>query len=207
MREEREQQRAREIERYKKLNATAEAFYRKHLLRRYVMQPFVALVERKTDNISRANDHYERRLLRKAFASWRTEAERQSQIKIELATSWYKRNISWCMLQRWREFAQEEKRKVQVAKDFSDMRLQNEYFKLWKIRTVECKAERLENERAASEHYDDKLKIKYFYTWTRYSKIVPCIAESERVKNAWRQMVQEVVPDFDPRQRGVLIED
>lgn len=207
MREEREQQRAREIERYKKLNAVAEAFYRKHLLRRYIMQPFVALVERKTNYISKANDHYERRLLQKAFTSWRLETEHQNQMRMELAISLYNRNISWCMLQRWREFAREEKRKEQVAKDFSDMRLQNKCFKVWKIRTVEYKAERLKNEHLASEYYEEKLKIKYFYMWKRYPKIVPDIAESERVKNSWREIVQEVVPDFDPRQRGVLIED
>ncbi|XP_014468037.1 PREDICTED: calponin homology domain-containing protein DDB_G0272472 [Dinoponera quadriceps] len=207
MREERERQRAREVERYEKLNAAAEAFYRKHLLRRYVMQPFVALVERKTNNIGKANDHYERRLLGKAFAGWRLETERQSRMKIELAASLYDRNISWCMLQRWRGFAMEEKRKEQVAKDFSDMRLQNKCFELWKIRSVEYKAERLRSERMASGYYEEKLKIKYFYMWRRYPKIAPDIAESERVKNTWREIVQEVVPDFDPRQRGVLIED
>lgn len=207
MREEREQQRAREIERYKRLNATAEAFYRKHLLRRYIMQPFVALVERKTNYISKANDHYERRLLGKAFTAWRTETEHQSQMRMELAVSLYNRNISWCMLQQWREFAREEKRKEQVARDFSDMRLQNKCFKVWKIRAVEYKAERLKNERLASGYYEEKLKIKYFYMWKRYPKIVPDIAESERVRNSWREIVQEVVPDFDPRQRGVLVED
>ncbi|XP_032666124.1 coiled-coil domain-containing protein 191-like [Odontomachus brunneus] len=207
MREEREQQRAREIERYKELNAMAEAFYRKHLLRRYIMQPFVALVERKTNYMSKANDHYERRLLRKAFISWKMETEYQNQIKIELATVLYNRNISWRMLQQWREFVKEEKRKEQVAKDFSDMRLQNKCFKLWKIKAVEYKTERLKNERLATEYYEEKLKIKCFCMWKRYSKIVPDIVESERVKNSWREIVQEVVPDFDPRQRGVLIED
>lgn len=207
MREEREQQRAREIERYRKLNAAAEAFYREHLLRRYILQPFVALVERKTNYIGKANDHYERRLLRKAFTSWRTETERRSQMRIELATSLYNRNVSRCMLQRLREFAREERRKEQVAKDFADMRLQNKCFKQWKIRSVEYKAERLRDERAASEHYEGKLKIKYFCMWRRYPKIVPDIAESERVRNTWREMVLEVVPDFDPRQRGVLLED
>lgn len=207
MREEREQQRAREIERYKELNAVAEAFYRKHLLRRYIMQPFVALVERKTNYMSKANDHYERCLLRKAIISWKMETEYQSQIKIGLAMALYNRNILWCILQRWREFVKEEKRKEQVAMDFSDMKLQNKCFKLWKIRTVEYKTERLKNERLASEYYEEKLKIKCFYMWKRYPKIVPDIVESERVKNSWREIVQEVVPDFDPRQRGVLIED
>lgn len=207
MREEREQQRAREVERLKRLNAMAEEFHRKHLLRRYIMEPFIALVETKKNHISKAENQYKRCLLRKAFVRWRMEAECQTEIKTELAVSLYNRNLLWHTLQTWKEFAKEERRKEQVAKDFSDMKLQNRCFKLWKIKTVEYKTERLKNERLALEHYEGKLKIKYFNMWKKYPKIVPEILESERMKNMWREIVQEVIPDFDPKQRGVMLED
>lgn len=185
----------------------AEAFYRKHLLRRYIMGPFVALVETKNNRAKRADDHYERRLLRRAFVGWKMEAERQTQIKRELATSLYNGNLLWWALRGWREVMKEERRKEQVAKDFCDMKLQGGYFRLWKIKTVEYKTERLRNERLASEHYERGLKIKYLGMWKRYPKIVPDIAASERMRDALREIVQEVVPDFDPRQRGVILED
>ncbi|XP_029680501.1 trichohyalin [Formica exsecta] len=207
MREEREQQRTCEMERYRKLNVMAEEFYRKHLLRRYIMEPFIALIEMKNNYINKAEDHYKRCLLQKAFVRWKIETERQSQIKTELAISLYNRNLLWYMLQKWKEMAREERQKKQVAKDFSDMKLQNKCFKLWKIKTVEYKAERLRTERLALEHYKEKLKTRYFNMWKRYPKIVPDILESERIKNTWREIVQEVVPDFDPRQRGVILED
>ncbi|KMQ97320.1 coiled-coil domain-containing protein [Lasius niger] len=207
MREEREQQRMCEMERCKKLNAMAEEFYRKHLLRRYIMEPFIALVEMKNNYINKAEDHYKRCLLQKAFVRWKMETERQSQFKTELAVSLYNRNLLWYALQKWKEMAREERRKEQVAKDFSDMRLQNKCFKLWKIKTVEYKAEQLKTERLALEHYEERLKARYFNMWKRYPKIVPDILESERIKNTWREIVQEVVPDFDPRQRGVILED
>lgn len=207
MREEREQQRTCEMERYRKLNVMAEEFYRKHLLRRYVMEPFIALIEMKNNYINKAEDHYKRCLLQKAFVRWKIETERQSQIKTELAISLYNRNLLWYMLQKWKEMAREERQKKQVAKDFSDMKLQNKCFKLWKIKTVEYKAERLRTERLALEHYEEKLKTRYFNMWKRYPKIVPDILESERIKNTWREIVQEVVPDFNPKQRGVILED
>lgn len=207
MREEREQQRAREIERFKAMNATADEFYRRYLLRRYILDPFVALVETRNEHLIRAEDHYRRSLLRKAFADWRAETERQRRIRNELAVSLRDRNVMWRALQTWRETVREEKTKAQVAKDFSDMRLQSKCFKLWRVRTVDYKTERLQRERLASRHYDEKLKVRYFSMWKRYPGIVPDIKESERVRDAWRQIVREVIPDFDPRQRGVILED
>lgn len=204
MRQEWEQQRAREIERCKKLHIMAEAFYRKLLLRRYIMEPFMALVETKNRYMIKAKDHYERCLLQRTFASWKTETKCQIQIKTESAISLYNRNLSWYTLQKWKQEAKEEKRRQQVAKDFADMKLQNKYFKLWKIKTVEYKAERMKKERSALKHYEERLKTKYFNMWKKYSQIVPNIMESDRIKNMWREIVQEVIPDFNPRQRGVV---
>lgn len=203
MREEREQQRAREVERYKKLNSMAEAFYRKYLLRRCI----IALVEKKNNDMKKAEDYYKRCLLKKVFMMWKMEAERQNKIKSELAISLYYRNLLRHALQKWKEVMKEERRKDQVARDFSDMRLQNKYFKVWRIKAVEYKVERLKSERLALEHYEEKLKIKYFNMWKRYPEIVPIIMERKRVRNMWREIVQEVIPDFDPRQRGVILED
>jgi len=185
----------------------AEEFYRKHLLRRYIMEPFIALLKTKNNYMNKAEGHYKRCLLRKAFVRWRMETECQTEIKTELAVSLHDRNLLWHALQIWKEFAKEQKRKEQVAKDLADMKLQNKCFKLWRIKTVEYKADRLKNERLALEHYEEKLKIKYFNMWKKYPGIVPEIIESERMRNTWREMVQEVIPDFDPRRRGVMLED
>lgn len=203
MREEREQQRAREIERYKKLNSMAEAFYRKYLLRRCM----TVLVEKKNNDMKKAEDYYKRRLLQKVFVMWKMETERQNKIKSELAISLYNRNLSWHALRKWKEIVKDERKKDQVARDFSDMKLQNKWFKVWKLKAVEYKVEQLKKERLALEHYKEKLKNKYFNMWKRYPEMVPIIVERKRIRNMWREIVQEVIPDFDPRQRGVILED
>lgn len=161
----------------------------------------------KNNNIKKAEDYYKRCLLQKTFVRWKTETECQTQVKTELVISLYNRNLLWYVLQEWKKMMREKRQKEQVAKDFFDMRLQNKYFKLWKIKTMEYKVERLKNERLALEHYEEKLKARYFNMWKKYPKIVPDILESERIKNTWREIVQEVVPDFDPKQRGVILED
>ncbi|XP_011866590.1 PREDICTED: trichohyalin [Vollenhovia emeryi] len=203
MREEREQQRAREVERYEKLNSMAEAFYRKYLLRRCI----AALVEKKNNDMKRADDHFKRCLLQKVFVTWKMETERQNKIKSELATSLYDRNLLLYTLQKWKQAVKEQRSKDQVARDFSDMRLQRECIKVWKLKAVESKAERLRSERLASEHYEGKLRSKYFDMWKKYPEAVPIIMERRRMRNKWREIVQEVIPDFDPRQRGVILED
>lgn len=171
------------------------------------MEPFVALVEMKNHHTKKADDYFKRQLLQKTFVKWRIETERQNQIKIELATSLYNSNILWCALQRWREMTNEERKKKQVANDFFDMKLQNQYFKLWKIKFIHYKTKQLKNEHLALEHYEQSLKIKYYNIWKRYSRLVPDIIESERMKDTWREIVQEIIPDFNPRQRGVILED
>ncbi|XP_012062871.1 PREDICTED: trichohyalin [Atta cephalotes] len=203
MREERERQRAYEVERCKKLNAIAEAFYRKYLLRRYI----TALIEKKNNDMKKADDYYKRCLLRKIFMMWRMETERQNNVKFELATSLYNRNLLRYGLQKWKEILKEERRKDQVARDFCDMRLQNKYFKMWKIKMIECKVEELKREHLALQYYEKKLKIKYFNIWKRYPEMIPVILERKRLRNMWREIVQEIIPDFDPRQRGVILED
>jgi len=203
MREEREQQRAREVERCKKLNAIAEAFRRKYLLRRCI----IALVEKKNNDMKKAKDYYERCLLQKVFLMWKMETDRQNKIKSELAISFYNRNLSQYALQKWKELVEDQRRKDQVARDFCDLRLQNKYLKIWRIKAVEHKVEQLKSERLALKHYEEKLKIKYFNMWKRYPEIVPVLMERKQMRNMWREIVQEVIPDFDPRQRGVILED
>jgi len=181
----------------------AEAFYRKYLLRRYI----TALIEKKNNAMKKAEDYYKRYLLQKVFMMWRMETERQNKIKSELATSLYNKNLLRYALQKWKEVVKEERRKDQVASDFCDMKLQNKYFKMWKIKAMEYKVEQLKRERLALQHYEKKLKIKYFNMWKRYPEIAPIIMERKRIRNMWREIVQEVIPDFDPRQRGVILED
>ncbi|XP_015591593.1 trichohyalin [Cephus cinctus] len=207
LREEHEQRRAREAEKITKLNAMADLFYRTYLLRRYVMKPFTILIEIKYNNIKKANDHYGLTSLRKTFMAWKIESQRQHDMKVELAESIYHRNLMWRMLKAWTKYTEDGKHKYQVAGDFYEMRLQQKYLKSWCTSAFESKMRTLENEQLAHDHHRRRLRVKYLEKWKRYPEIAKEVQESERTKDKWRELVQRVVPDFDPKYRGVMIDD
>ncbi|XP_076389644.1 uncharacterized protein LOC100874723 [Megachile rotundata] len=206
LRKEREEHRLREIERFQKLNCIADEFYRKCLLR-HCMRPLIALIELNKKNMKKAEDHYRERLTWKAFTAWKKEAETRCMIKTELANSIYSKNLIIRIFEQWRDTVKEANLKYQVATDFHDMKLLDKYFKLWHIKTVEFKTEEEKKIQIAYSHYENRLKIKYFNVWKKYITIVADIKESEKRKDELRQLVQKVIPDFNPKQRGVALED
>ncbi|XP_012252612.2 calponin homology domain-containing protein DDB_G0272472 [Athalia rosae] len=207
IREEQEQRRAREAERTKQLNQIADDFRRKYLLRRYMMEPFFRLIEMKYNYIKTADEHYHSTLLRRTLATWAKESRDRIAVKVELASTVYRRNLLWYLFRDWREFARGEAKKMQVATDFYDMRLQEKCLRMWNERSVRSKIQFLDDEQAAREHYIKRLRTKFFARWKDFPKISRQIKEREKRKDKWRELVQRVIPDFDPKQRGVAIED
>ncbi|XP_068990667.1 coiled-coil domain-containing protein 191 isoform X2 [Neodiprion pinetum] len=207
LREEQEQRRAREAERTKQLNQIADDFRRKYLLRRYMMEPFFRLIDTKYNYIKIADDHYQGSLLRRTLGIWLKETHERISVKMDLASAVYNRNILWYVFRDWRDFTRSEAKKMQVATDFHDMRLQEKCLRAWNAKTVESKVQTLNDEQLAREHYGKRLRAKYFARWKDYPTIAWDMKEKEKRKDKWRELVQRVIPDFDPKQRGVAIED
>lgn len=165
------------------------------------------LVELKHNNMKIAMDHYNVYLQRKAFEAWRTDTNNQRAIKMELSIGVWRRNVLWYAFRNWREMAKSASEQRQVAADFHELRLQERCLKTWCKLTVEAKVRDLENVQLANSHAEKKLTIMYFYKWRKYVKIADEVKESDRRRDQWRSLVQRVVPDFDPKQRGVIIDD
>ncbi|CAK9821077.1 Coiled-coil domain-containing protein 191 [Anthophora plagiata] len=207
LRKEQEQKRQCEIEMFERLNNLADEFYRKYLLRRYIMKPFIILLEQKRGNMKKAEERYREKLTREVFAKWRNEAETQRNRKVEMAESLYNENLTTRMFEEWKRSAKEANLKHQVAMDFHDMKHLERYFKSWRIRTLELKAKSEEKLQFARSIYESKLKARYLGLWKKYLTIAEDIKESEKRKDELRQLVQKVIPDFDPKQRGVALDD
>lgn len=207
LREEQEKCRLQELERLKKLNTMANKFYCKYLFRHYVIGPFKKLIEIRNNNLKKANDHYKRLLLFQTFTVWRRRTKEQYEVKLELAISLYDRNLLWYTFKDWTDMVKEENTKHQVAKDFYDMKLQEKCFHALRSIVNQLKLEYLKNVQMAQEYYDSKLMNKYFNKWRDYSMIAEIVKESEKQRNKWREIVQKIVPDFDPKERGVALED
>ena len=113
----------------------------------------------------------------------------------------------WAAFSDWRKYTSEERQKYHVASDFYDMKVQAKILKTWWLRTFEIKALNKEKEEIARDHYEWRLKMRFFSLWKRFPEISAEVKESERQKEEWRELVQRVIPDFDPKQRGVAIDD
>ncbi|XP_035735873.1 trichohyalin-like [Vespa mandarinia] len=207
LREEQEKCRLQELERLKKLNTMANKFYCKYLFRHYIIGSFKKLIEIRNNNIQKANDHYRQYLLLQTFTVWRRRTKEQYEVKLELAISLYDRNLLWYTFKDWTDMVKEQNTKHQVAKDFYDMKLQEKYFHALRSIVNQLKLEYLKNVQMAQEYYDSKLMNKYFNKWRDYPMIAEIVKESEKQRNKWRKIVQKIVPDFDPKERGVALED
>ncbi|XP_033336912.2 uncharacterized protein LOC117226558 [Megalopta genalis] len=207
LRREQEQNRLREIERQKRLNNVADQFHRRYLLRRYLIDPLSTLVEQKKSNAKKADDWYRCNLVRRMFVLWKTETETVCETRIAIAESFYHRSLMISAFGEWKRMAKEVNSKHQVAVDFCDMKMLDRYFGSWRTVILELKAEHKRNEELADSCYEQKLKARHFSMWRKYLTIAVDIAESEKRKEELRQLVQIVIPDFDPRLRGVALED
>lgn len=176
-------------------------------MRRYVMDPLVFLVEQKHTNGQIATEHYNRNLLRKSFKIWRSETKNGLEVKLELSITIWRRNLLWYVFKNWLEATRNESRKYQVAIDFYEFRLQDKCLKIWCERAIESKFRESENWQVANLHNENRLKLDCFKKWRKFLEISDDIKESDRTRDFWRTLVQRVVPDFDPKQRGVMIDD
>lgn len=177
------------------------------MLRRYIIEPLIALIEEKKSNIKKADNHCRANLTRKVFIAWKGETETRCKIVTETAESFYNRRLTARMFGKWKRITKEVNLKYQVAIDFYDMKLLGRYCKSWQTITLESKAQYKRKEKLASNRYENKLKVRYFYRWKKYLTIAANVTESEKRKDELRQLVQTLIPDFDPRQRGVALED
>lgn len=207
LQKEQERNRQREIEKFQRLNNIADEFYRQYLLRRYIMKPFVILIEELRGNIKKAEDHYREKLTKKIFTTWKIEIENRNKIKIDTVKSIYNTKLILRIFREWKQEVRELKLKYQVAIDFYDMKLLDNFFKLWQVIAIELKTKTEIKEKLIMNIYENKLKVKYFNTWKKYLTIAINIKESEKRKDELRQLVLKVIPDFDPKQRGVISED
>ncbi|KAK9307873.1 hypothetical protein QLX08_001937 [Tetragonisca angustula] len=207
LRKEQEQNRQREVEKFRRLNNVADEFYRKYLLRHYIMEPFIIFIEELRINTKKAEDHYKEKLTKKIFTIWKKEVDIQYKMKTEVVESFYNTNLTTRIFKEWKEEVKELNSKRQVAVDFHDMKLLDKYFKLWQVTILEYKARFEEKRKLVIKFCENRLKVKYFGIWKKYLTIAADIKESEKRKNELRQLVQEVIPDFDPKQRGVALED
>lgn len=207
IREEKKWENAENAKKMKVINELADNFFRKYLLRNYIIKPFILLVQINRSKMLIAAKHYYIYRMKKTFIAWRNEVIHQLEIKYKLSICMYNKNLLCYHFQQWFEFNKNEIRKYQVACDINDLRTQEKYFNIWKEIMIKMQIMNNANKKIATNFYDRMMKKIHFSRWKKYMVISDRIKESDRRREHWRKLVQLIVPDFSPKYRGVLIDD
>lgn len=207
LRDEREEKRLHDIELIKLNNEKADNFYRNFLLTHYIFQPLRKLLQMKHNFHLNAVNHFNKKLVKNSFTTWKLNTQQQYAVKEELAISIYERNLLISSFGIWREFTKNERQKYHTASDFYDLKIQSKIFQLFHKFTIESSAIKKKNEQIAYNHLNSKLKEKYFYLWIKFLQISDVIKESDKQKQEWREIIQKVIPDFQPKHQDNGRED
>ncbi|CAG5108472.1 Similar to CCDC191: Coiled-coil domain-containing protein 191 (Macaca fascicularis) [Cotesia congregata] len=205
-RHEEERERALNIEKLKKAMQEADDFYRKYLLRRYILCPLIAFVQSVHDDMNKAERHYDLSILRKTFVKWKSETEQKIQIKMELSIDIYNRNLTWRVFESWLQLTRNNRKIYKTAVDHCNNWLKKSYYDKWLAYTLSMKIINNNNQEVAFNFYNEKLKSTYFKLWKKYLLILDKVEETDKRKDQLRQLVQSVIPDFAPQHRGVIID-
>ncbi|XP_008558457.1 coiled-coil domain-containing protein 191 [Microplitis demolitor] len=205
-RREEERERALNIEKLKHDMQRADDFYRKYLLRRFIMRPLIYFIQSVRNDMIKAKIHYHKSILRKVFLKWKTETEREIEIKTEVYVDIYHRNLTWRIFENWLKLTRDNKNKYKIAVEHYNNRLKKHYYDKWLAYTLSMKIIDNNNQQVAINFYNEKVKYNYFNMWKKYLRVLDKVEESDKQKNKLRQLVQSVIPDFAPQHRGVIID-
>ncbi|KAL7305378.1 hypothetical protein TKK_0002121 [Trichogramma kaykai] len=198
LRQQLEQRRHKELEKGARLDRLAEQFYRRYLLRRYALRPLRGLVRETARRFELAEEHYGLNLKLKIFEAWRSDWTDRQNAKILLARKMYRHNLLWYAFERWKNLALDLRRKLQVAKDFYDMKLQAGCWRAWRDIYLEFKKQERSNEDLATGFYETSLKRKYFQLWCKYVTIADDIKQRELRRQEWRGLISKFMPKTPP---------
>ncbi|XP_011307766.1 trichohyalin [Fopius arisanus] len=193
-----------EAERLRLSNEIIERFYRRYLLRNYILMPFVRILQEEKHLLQIADEHFYSTSLKRSFGTWKNVTRQSVEAKVRRCTTICNGNILFRFFSEWVEMARERAKKFQIAWDFYRARVCGRYLRAWYHRALEMKAKSLETLQFVENYYDEKMMRKYFRMWGTYTRISEDVNESDRQKEKFRALVQNVVPNFCPKHRGVI---
>ncbi|XP_063240439.1 trichohyalin isoform X2 [Bacillus rossius redtenbacheri] len=195
---ENELKKQRERENLQELLSRATNYYNRHLLRRYGLGGWLALMKMRKHQLDRAIAHHETKLLRKHVTTWRRFALQSAASKIEMANAHYEhRLLQLCF--RFLLMAYDDRvRRNQVASDFRELKLLERAFSRWHQWTCRRHVEMAFRDARAVEHAERRLLARCVRRWRLFPAEMRELREREARKSVWRRKVQEVLPDYRP---------
>ncbi|XP_053692647.1 calponin homology domain-containing protein DDB_G0272472 [Sabethes cyaneus] len=167
-------------------------------LKRLGMLSFKLLLGIRRDNERRAmaarRRYYKKKYFRKWWGLTNSLWESKKQKADELAHS----KLMLLGLNSWKEYCYEQRKKMQVATDWYEVRLSEMVVSTWIGRTKQALLILQGKMSHAASHYEWQLKWKVFERWQRLHIILKIEKETEQRRQRWRMKIWELLPDYKP---------
>ncbi|XP_001869875.2 uncharacterized protein LOC6053860 [Culex quinquefasciatus] len=167
-------------------------------LKRFAILAFKLLLGIRRDNERRALAARKRYYKRKYFRRWwgltNSVWEGKKQRADELANA----KVMRLGMNAWKEFCHEQRKKMQVAMDWWEVRQTEKVISVWVGRTKQSLLILQGKMSHASAHYEWQLKWKVFERWQRLHIILKIEKETEQRRQRWRMKIWELLPDYKP---------
>ncbi|XP_055612669.1 calponin homology domain-containing protein DDB_G0272472 [Uranotaenia lowii] len=172
-------------------------------LKRLGMGAFKLLLGIRRDNERRALAAKKRYYKKKYFRKWWGLTNAVWEGKKQIADSYANAKIMSFGMFYWKEYCHEQRKKMQVAIDWCEMRVTEKVISIWLNRTKQSLIILQGKLSHASAHYEWQLKWKVFERWQRLHIILKIEKETEQRRQRWRMKIWELLPDYKPLEEEI----
>ncbi|XP_055543919.1 calponin homology domain-containing protein DDB_G0272472 [Wyeomyia smithii] len=167
-------------------------------LKRFGMLTFKLLLGIRRDNERRAIAARRRYYKKKYFRKWWGLTNSLWESKKQRADQLAHAKLMQIGMNYWKEYCHEQRKKMQVAVDWYEVRLSEMVVSTWIGRTKQALLILQGKMSHASAHYEWQLKWKVFERWQRLHIILKIEKETEQRRQRWRMKIWELLPDYKP---------
>ncbi|XP_058453243.1 uncharacterized protein LOC131431502 [Malaya genurostris] len=167
-------------------------------LKRLGIFAFKLLLGIRRDNERRAMAARRRYCKKKCFRKWWGLTNSLWESKKQKADELANTKLMKVAMNCWRKYCHEQRKKMQVAVDWHEVRLTEKIISIWIGRTKHALLIVQGKMSHAAAHYEWQLKWKVFERWQRLHIILRIEKETEQRRQRWRMKIWELLPDYKP---------
>ena len=178
------------------LNAKADEFNEKRLVKYYGVKPWIRLVKLAESNEVLAKNCFAKKICGNCFAAWRQDAKNSAELKQNMAEELNGYFLIRRHFKSWRRYKQISDILMLKAERHFARVLKKNFFKQWVVFTDQRRIESVMNLEIAEKHNEERLSKRCLKAW----RLIPGIekAERERINRRaeLRSLVAQIIPDF-----------
>ncbi|KAF5291180.1 hypothetical protein FQA39_LY14422 [Lamprigera yunnana] len=156
------------------------------------------LISTKQQNFMKSEIFYEINLKRRGMRFWKKYVLELDYKRSYKAVLLFKYKLKKKCFTYWFKAYILSIQHMQVAEDYYIMQLQQRILSHWVNYTCTAQFIETNNMQKATRHYEERIKIHYFYQWRSFPAVMVIERAKEEKKRKWREKVWEILPDYKP---------